>query len=133
MAAVVTDTHALVWYLVEPKKLSSAAKDAFEQATDNDEPIYFSAITLVELRYLIERGRLSQTVMDSLLDALTHPDTSLEVVPLSPEIAIGIGKVSGRDVPDMPDRIIAATAVWLGLPLVTRDHKIIASGISTIW
>jgi predicted nucleic acid-binding protein len=33
----------------------------------------------------------------------------------------------------MPDRIIAATALHLGLPLVTRDARIVASGINTVW
>ena len=36
-------------------------------------------------------------------------------------------------VPDMSDRIIAATALYLNLPLVTADHQIQASGIHTIW
>jgi predicted nucleic acid-binding protein len=37
-------------------------------------------------------------------------------------------------VPDMPDRIIAATALSLSLPLVTRDAKIQAvTTIQTIW
>ena len=34
-------------------------------------------------------------------------------------------------VPDMPDRMIAATAVSLGAPLVTRDPDIQRSGISS--
>jgi len=33
----------------------------------------------------------------------------------------------------MPDRIIAATALHLGLPLVTRDQRIAAAGIKTVW
>lgn len=36
-------------------------------------------------------------------------------------------------VPDMPDRMIAATALQLGFPLVTTDSAIRASGIPTIW
>ena len=37
-------------------------------------------------------------------------------------------------VPDMPDRIIAATAHSLNIPLITCDHKILAcSAIQTIW
>jgi len=36
-------------------------------------------------------------------------------------------------VPDLPDRIIAATALSHNLPLVTADHKIRASRIPTIW
>jgi predicted nucleic acid-binding protein len=42
-------------------------------------------------------------------------------------------RVRREDVPDMPDRIIAATALALDLPLVTRDGKIRAAGIRTIW
>ncbi len=36
-------------------------------------------------------------------------------------------------VPDMPDRIIAATAAHLGVPLISRDGKIRASSVTTIW
>ncbi len=40
---------------------------------------------------------------------------------------------SSRCSPDMPDRIIGATALHLGLPLITRDGKIRASDLRTIW
>jgi predicted nucleic acid-binding protein len=33
----------------------------------------------------------------------------------------------------MPDRIIAATALHLGLPLISRDRKIQLSSVPTIW
>jgi len=36
-------------------------------------------------------------------------------------------------VPEMPDRIIAATALRLDLPLITRDGRIASAGIKTIW
>jgi predicted nucleic acid-binding protein len=36
-------------------------------------------------------------------------------------------------VPEMPDRIIAATAIHLGVPLVTRDRRLQSAGIQTIW
>jgi predicted nucleic acid-binding protein len=36
-------------------------------------------------------------------------------------------------VADMPDRIIAATALHLGLPLITRDRHLQSAGIQTIW
>ena len=41
--------------------------------------------------------------------------------------------IPGNDIPDMPDRIIAATALHLGLPLVTRDRRLQSAGIQTIW
>jgi predicted nucleic acid-binding protein len=33
----------------------------------------------------------------------------------------------------MPDRIIGATALHLGIPLVTRDRRLQSAGIETIW
>lgn len=36
-------------------------------------------------------------------------------------------------IPELPDRIIAATALHLGIPLISRDHKIQASGLLTLW
>jgi len=37
------------------------------------------------------------------------------------------------DVPDLPDRVIAATALHHRVPLVTCDRKIRSCGIATIW
>ncbi len=57
MSAVVYDTHSLLWYLNDSSKLSSDALSAFETAEQNGLPIYVPAIILVEVRYLIEKGR----------------------------------------------------------------------------
>ena len=133
MSAVVVDTHALIWMLSEPSKLSPAAVNAIKRAVDEREAIYFSTISIVEIRYLIEKGRFPETLLDKLLLDMNKAGTSLEIVALTEEIALTLRKIPRDIVPDMPDRIIAATALELGLPLVTRDHKIIASGIPTIW
>ena len=54
---------------------------------------------------------------------LFHPMTLTDALEL----------VSRNEVPDLPDRIISATAVALRVPLVSRDGKIRASQIETIW
>jgi predicted nucleic acid-binding protein len=41
--------------------------------------------------------------------------------------------INRDSIPDMPDRIIAATALHLGVPLISRDAKIRASNIATVW
>jgi len=133
MPAVVVDTHALVWYLAEPQRLSQRASEALDQASATGEPIYASAISLVEMIYLIEKGRLPQAVMDRLGEALATPDAEVSVVPVDQEVAMAVRAIPRRDVPDLPDRIIAATALRLDLPLVTRDRKIQASQIKSIW
>jgi len=43
-------------------------------------------------------------------------------------------RVARAEVPDLPDRIIAATAVALKIPLVSRDAKIRSAAlVTTIW
>lgn len=54
-------------------------------------------------------------------------------VPLTVEIAIHLKRIPQNSVSDVPDRVIAATALLLGLPLATRDGKIRVGGITTIW
>lgn len=48
-------------------------------------------------------------------------------------VADAVATIPRDDVPDMPDRIIAATAVALRLPLITRDSRIRRLAIPTIW
>jgi len=131
--ATVLDPRATVWYLTAPKKLSPAALQAVRGATHAGEPLYVPSITIVEVVYLVERGRLPAAAFTKLREALDSAESALTVVPLDSGVAEAVRRVSRELVPDMPDRIIAATALHLGLPLVTRDQRIRASGIEVIW
>jgi PIN domain nuclease of toxin-antitoxin system len=132
--AIVADTHAIIWYLVEPERLSQVALDALEGAIAAGELVYISAISLIEICYLIEKRRIASDLLQRILVVLNEPDPSLIVVPIDLAISIAVQNIDRDTVPDMPDRIIAATALHLNLPLVTRDRKIQASqSIITIW
>jgi PIN domain nuclease of toxin-antitoxin system len=132
--AIVADTHAIVWYLVEPERLSQVALDALEGSIAAGSPVYISAISLIEICYLIEKRRIATDLLQRILAVLNDPNPSLVVVPIDLAISIAIREIDRDTVPDMPDRIIAATALHLNLPLVTRDRKIRAEGaIVTIW
>jgi PIN domain nuclease of toxin-antitoxin system len=133
MTRVVADTHTLVWYLIDPPRLSEAAAAALDQAIAAGEPIAVSAISLVELIYLVEKGRLPREVIDRLQLALSSPDAEIVVVPLDDSVAWNLAGVPRSAIPDMPDRIIAATAVRLHATLVTCDAQIQAAGIKTVW
>ncbi|MEG3889309.1 MULTISPECIES: type II toxin-antitoxin system VapC family toxin [unclassified Microcoleus] len=134
MPSVVADTHTLIWYIFELPRLSPAALIALEQAVNEGNFIYFSAISIVEIAYLIERGRLAGEVLTRVLNAADDPNVGILLAPLDRNISATIQQIDRATVPDMPDRIIAATALSLSLPLVTRDAKIQAlTTIQTIW
>jgi PIN domain nuclease of toxin-antitoxin system len=134
MGAVAADTHTIIWYLQNSPNLSATALAALDSANQSGEPIYISSITIVEIVYPTEKGKLPQAALDQLINALSSPKSGFSVVPLDLAIAQTLSQVPKAIVPDMPDRIIAATALELKLPLVTRDHKIQALlTLQTIW
>jgi len=67
------------------------------------------------------------------LSELSRDNPAFRVVPLDSQIAKALRDVRRDAVPDMPDRIIAATALHLSLPLITRDRCLQSAGIQTIW
>ncbi|MFN7934537.1 MAG: type II toxin-antitoxin system VapC family toxin [Bryobacteraceae bacterium] len=133
MASVLADTHTILWYLTSNTRISRAATDALDATTASGEPIYISAITLVEIRYLVEKGRLSPDDQQIILAAIDAPGTPIRLAPVDRNVAAALEQVPREEVPDMPDRIIAATALALGVPLLSRDGKIRASRVLTIW
>lgn len=133
MPAVVADTHAAIWYLSDSPRLSARAGSAMDEASAGGDPILVPAISLVELTYLIEKGRVPVIARQRLVDAIADPDGPYELVPLDGAVAEAVEQIDRATVPDLPDRVIAATALAQGVPLVSRDGKIRDSQINTIW
>ena len=134
MSSVVADTHTIIWYLRSPEKLSTDAVTSLDSALTNGESIFISAISLVEMNYLVEKNRIPTSSLEQLLQLIDDPLVNLFVVPLDTPVAKSLTQIPRDIVPEMGDRIIAATSLYLGLPLVTKDHKIRnLSNIQTIW
>lgn len=133
MSRVVVDTHVAVWALTNRRLLSAAATAALTAADTNGE-IIISAITLIELTYLTEKGRLAPTVLTTVQSAIDDPTTAFRFVSIDRAITDALSQIPRAVVPDMPDRIIAATALSLGLPLVTRDTEISKlTNVTLVW
>ena len=133
MPALVVDTHALIWYFHDQGRLSTKALAALDQATAAGDSICLPTIAIVEICYLVEKGKLAEAALLRVISEVEREDSVLAVVSLDLEIARAVRDVPRDLVPDMPDRIIAATAFHLGLPLVTRDAQIRSANITTIW
>lgn len=133
MFAAVADTHSVIWYLAQDSRLSPAAKSFMDTAAQKGERIGISSISLVEIVYLIERNRIATESLSRLAAAIESSRSALTEVPLNIEIVRALTGIDGTQIPEMPDRIIAATAAYLRVPLVSRDTRIQSSGLKTIW
>jgi PIN domain nuclease of toxin-antitoxin system len=120
MIAGVADTHAAIWFLFGDPRLSTTAKDFFDEAALARRKIALSPISLAEVVYLVEKARLPGSAFDDLRSALGNPNHVLEEAPFTAEVVEAMRQISRVDVPDMPDRIVSATAVFLGVPLLRR-------------
>ncbi|MDO3379762.1 type II toxin-antitoxin system VapC family toxin [Geoalkalibacter halelectricus] len=133
MSDIYLDTHTLIWLLSEPGKLSPNASAAIDHAGQTQAKIYISAITIVEIVYLVEKGRIPEEALELLLDAVDDPGAGLVVDSVDLDAAVAIRQIPRNDAPDMPDRLIAASALHHDIPLITRDEKVRKSPTQTIW
>jgi PIN domain nuclease of toxin-antitoxin system len=134
MSRFVTDTHALYWHLTQDQKLSPVAQQIFKDADIGKNQILIPGIILIEMIYLTEKGRINDSSLAKVLDLLDIVDGSYAVAALDHHTAKALQKIPRSAVPDMPDRIITATALQLDLPLITKDEDIRKSTIvNIIW
>jgi PIN domain nuclease of toxin-antitoxin system len=132
VAAVLADTHALLWMLKGSlRERSERAADALEQALVA-QALHVSVGSFLDLRYLADSGRLPLPTIEharSIVDG-----DAFTVVPLDLPILDAMATVPREQVPDPFDRIIAATALRLDLPLVSADENIQAAlGQRVVW
>ena len=133
MISAIADTHTVIWYLYDDARISDKAKRLIEANKEQGNQIGISTITLVEIVYLIEKGRIEEDAFIKLNSELKDNQSVLVEIPLTNRIVIELAKIDRNSIPDMPDRIIAATALHLNVPLLSRDEKIKISRVETIW
>ena len=133
MIAGVADTHAALWHLFDDARLSVPAGDFIDKAAAARNRIAVSSVSLAEIVYLIEKNRLPASAYDDLKLALADLDHVLKEAPFTVEIVDALRQVPRVAVPEMPDRIVAATAVYFGVPVISRDGRIRSSSVQTVW
>jgi len=129
-AVIVLDTHAWIWSVSKPSKLSRAAR----RRIGADTRIGVPAISCLEVATLVAKGRISldREPLEWLEQALAL--SKIELLPLTPAIAVKATQL-GNDFPGDPaDRIIAATSILESAPLVTKDSRIRDyAAVNAVW
>ena len=133
MIAAVADTHTALWYLFDDDRLSVRAGDFIDNAAAEGRQIVVSSISMAEIVYLIEKGRLAANAYGDLKAALDDPDHVFKEAQFTVEIVDAMRQISRAEVPDMPDRIVAATGAYFAVPVISRDGKIRSSSVQTVW
>ncbi len=129
----VVDTHAVIWYIHGNPRLSQTARSTIADIELAGYQIGVSSITLTEIVYLIEKERIPNTTYGQILDLFQRVNALLVEIPIDHQVVDAMWKIERKSVPDMPDRLIAATALHLGVPVISRDGKIRLSTVETIW
>jgi PIN domain nuclease of toxin-antitoxin system len=119
------DTHILIRWLGEIRKLSRLQLRALQSAVRRGEPVALSAISLLEVAVLAsgEKPALKVSLDELFRDLNSNP--TFRILPLTYEVALDAASLSVLR--DPADRAIAATARVHRLRLVTSDQRIIES------
>lgn len=128
---IVLDTHALLWWALDPQQLSTSA--AATLSTMEKHGGFASSISIWELGVKVKRGKLDLGIPIEELVRRIERTAAVEVVPVDTTIWLRSLALSW-DHRDPADRVIVATALVKGVPLLTKDDVIRAAGIvSTVW
>jgi PIN domain nuclease of toxin-antitoxin system len=126
---ILLDTHAWIFYLGDPDALSPAAIDAISQS----DTIGLSIMSCMEAAILIRKGKIHiDQSLESWMEQMTNV-YRLEILPITPSIVIRANTLDDFH-PDPADRIIAATSILHGVPLITKDRLLSSrTYLQTIW
>ena len=126
---IVLDTHAWIWFIDSPENLGRRAAAAIEKARQAGEGVHVSCISTWEIHMLAAKGRLTLAVAPEIWVTRCERLGFMHFHPVNNAIARLSVDACSRLHADPVDRLIVATALYLGSSVVTRDDKIAGSGV----
>ncbi len=129
---ILADTHVVLWLALEPANISKRARSAIEETRQHGEGLGISDITLFEIAAAERKGRLKlQTTLEMFLSEV---EARFTILPITARVCVRAMALPASYPKDPADRIIAATALVEGVPLITADGEIRRSrALRIIW
>ena len=120
---ILLDTHVWLWWISDPEKLPEQAFRSINKAkTENN--IVISTISTWEIALLVEKGRLELSIDVRDWVRKTEGLSFVRFASIDNTISLRSVSLPGIFHADPADRIITATAITMGIPLITKDEKI---------
>ena len=129
---ILLDTHVVIWLALEPARIARRARAAIEETRLRGEGLAISDITLLEIAAAENKGRIK---LDASLETfLSEVESRFVLLPMTGRVCARAMELPASYPKDPADRVIGATALVEGVPLVTADDHIRRSKeIRTIW
>lgn len=130
---ITIDTHILIWWITDPKKLSPKATKIINTEKHKG-LILVSSISVWEIYLLIKKNRLKLNIktQDWFKEVESLP--FVQFIPVSNSLAARSVNLTGDFHSDPADRMIVATAQEKGTVLITSDERIRKyQHVETIW
>jgi len=129
---ILLDTHTWIWSHSATKLLSSNVKKLIKKTQTDQRAI--ASISIWEFAMMVTKGRINVKIDPKRWLNNAIDNSGLQVIELTPEIAMESCNLPGDFHKDPADRIIVATARTHNLTLLTKDRKIIEyPHVQAIW
>jgi len=124
------DTHALIWYFAEDKRLGKKAKEVFLRAEKGKATIFLPTIVLAEAEAIAHKYGYQRKFR--LLVARLQEAPNFIICPFDKTVLEVYFRI--KPTLEIHDRVIVATAKIHKAVIITRDREMKKSeGVETIW
>ncbi len=123
------DTVTMVRHFSNSGTIGKSAAEILDNFPNSDDEFAISIVSLMEIMYLSEKKRINID-LNNTIDLLIQT-SGYRIIDLTTEIILSAQSIQFYE---LHDRMILATAKWLGIPIISSDKKFNSvDGIEVIW